>query len=1015
MSDKKPVIFVSYSHKDEPEHDSDGDIHWLRDILSYVAPAVNGTYELWTDEDIVGGSDWETKIKEKLAACDICILLVSRHSLASKYVIEVEIDTILKRQQQGHAVQLYPIVLSPFPQAAAPTSLLALNLRPRLDKPLSGFSRHHRGAQISKIADEIVGILCSKATKVHVRTEPPKSSGFVHISSLPETAYERLVGRDAELKRLDDAWADHKTRILSLIAEGGAGKSALINEWLTQLQLDSYRGAETVLGWSFYSQGTKERATSAEQFLNWAVEKFGIKVETTSATAKGEAIAEAMIRRRTLLVLDGCEPLQHGLDKQQGELKDFGLRALLRRFAATAPGEVSGLIVLTSRLAMKDIARWEGAAAPVVNVERLSDEAGAALLRDNSVWGTDKELKAATHDFGGHALALGLLASFLKETQIGDVRRRDHIRAFFADAENPRHDHARRVMESYEKEWVAAQPVLLAIMHIVGLFDRPASGNCLEALRAEPAIAGLSDQIVALDDREWHRAIGRLREVRLLAPPDASTPDALDAHPLVREWFGDHLKKTNEAAWKTAHSRLYEHLRDTTKEGDEPKLEDLAPLYQAIAHGCRAGRHLQALTEVYRTRIQRLDKFYSTYILGANNTDLAALSWFFSKPYETPVPDITEQLISSLPDRHSPDTSALIAQIQCWLLGEAGSSLRSAGRLGEALSASRAALALAEVCEQPQLAASYAYDISSLEMLLGNIDAAVASAASAIIFADRSDGVSSKWANRAGYAYALHALGNSAQAKQAFEEAEAFLIADSKNLIRLYGLGNYWYCDHLIERGGMAAACKRALGVLSDGGISENRLDDAIDILTLGRCRLGVVLGKYNSLFHRVIMIGRRQEMHEVLKIIDESLDRLRSAGWGHRIPLGLLVRAAFRRSIGEWGGATRDLDEVEEIADPGPMKLYLCELALERARLAFARTEAFAPLSGILKTISPGKSRPPTTEQIETLRQEAGKQLAIAANYVKTCRYHRCDKELAELQAVLRNERKFADLPPRV
>ena len=45
---------------------------------------------------------------------------------------------------------------------------------------------------------------------------------------------------------------------------------------------------------------------------------------TTSATAKGEAIAEAMTKRRVLLVLDGVEPLQHGLDRQQGQLKDAG-------------------------------------------------------------------------------------------------------------------------------------------------------------------------------------------------------------------------------------------------------------------------------------------------------------------------------------------------------------------------------------------------------------------------------------------------------------------------------------------------------------------------------------------------------------------------------------------------------------------------------------------------------------------------------------------------------------------
>jgi len=360
---------------------------------------------------------------------------------------------------------------------------------------------------------------------------PPR---LVHITGLPETAYERLVGRDAELKRLDEAWADRNTNILSLVAEGGAGKSALVNEWLKRTQSDNYRGAETVLGWSFYSQGSRERATSAETFLNWAVDKLGIKIDTISAPAKGEAIAEEMAKRRVLLVLDGVEPLQHGLDTQRGELKDAGLRALLRRFAAMPPAQAHGLVVLTSRLAVTSIARWKDGAAPVLDVEELSEEAGAALLRDNGVRGADKELHAASRAFGGHPLALGLLASFLKEKHFGDVRRRDHIRELLHDPENPRHDHAKRVMESMEREWLAGQLVPQAIMYMVGLFDRPASSDCLRALRQKPAIPGLTDGIVDLEDGDWQRAIARLREVRLLAPQDPAAPDALDAHPLLR-------------------------------------------------------------------------------------------------------------------------------------------------------------------------------------------------------------------------------------------------------------------------------------------------------------------------------------------------------------------------------------------------------------------------------------------------------------------------------------------------
>ena len=45
----------------------------------------------------------------------------------------------------------------------------------------------------------------------------------------------------------------------------------------------------------------------------------------------------------------------------------------------------------------------------------------------------------------------------------------------------------------------------------------------------------------------------------------------------------------------------------------------------------------------------------------------------------------------------------------------------------------------------------------------------------------------------------------------------------------------------------------------------------------------------------------------------------------------------------------------------------------------------------------------------------EAVKQLAITADYITKCGYHRRDEELAELEAVLAGQILFADLPPRV
>ena len=36
----KPVIFISYSHKDEPEHPRDGEVQWLSFVRTYLQPAV---------------------------------------------------------------------------------------------------------------------------------------------------------------------------------------------------------------------------------------------------------------------------------------------------------------------------------------------------------------------------------------------------------------------------------------------------------------------------------------------------------------------------------------------------------------------------------------------------------------------------------------------------------------------------------------------------------------------------------------------------------------------------------------------------------------------------------------------------------------------------------------------------------------------------------------------------------------------------------------------------------------
>ena len=128
----------------------------------------------------------------------------------------------------------------------------------------------------------------------------------------------------------------------------------------------------------------------------------------------------------------------------------------------------TGLSVITTRLPVPDLADHEGSSALRRNLEQLSSDAGAQLLRALGVKGHEAELRSASDEFSGHCLGLTLLGSYLTDAFNGDIRFRKEVSKHLA------HDvrqgaHARKVMESYQT-WFGEGPEL-SILRILGLFD----------------------------------------------------------------------------------------------------------------------------------------------------------------------------------------------------------------------------------------------------------------------------------------------------------------------------------------------------------------------------------------------------------------------------------------------------------------------------------------------------------------------------------------------------------------
>jgi len=414
----------------------------------------------------------------------------------------------------------------------------------------------------------------------------------ISIAHLP-TSEKEMFGRESELNLMNQAWSATETNILSVVAFGGVGKTALVNHWLNQMDINAYDGVTRVYGWSFYSQGAKEGTqVSAEDFFAHTLKWFGDPDPSSgSPWDKGLRLAEFVQRERMLFILDGMEPLQYPPGPMFGKLKDQGLRALIRELRRYNPG----LCVITTRTHLDDIADAINQTVWSLDLENLAENAGSQFLQILGVKGTEKELKHAVVDFGGHALALSLLGRYLSIVHDGDINKRDLIPALTKEEKHG--GHARRVMESYEK-WLIGTPEL-EIVRMMGLFDRPADGGAIEALRKPPVIAGLTDIQGKLSQAEWKYAVKRLRDLRLLAAKDEYQPDSLDCHPLVREHFEEKLKDKNPNAWIEANSKLYEYYRDLPNKNFPDTMVEMEPLFLAVSHGCKAGRHQEAMETVF--------------------------------------------------------------------------------------------------------------------------------------------------------------------------------------------------------------------------------------------------------------------------------------------------------------------------------------------------------------------------------------------------------------------------------
>jgi tetratricopeptide (TPR) repeat protein len=965
-------VFVSYSHKDEP---------WKDLLLPQLGVLVQlKRIDLWADRKIDAGDSWYPEIKAAMERAEAAVCLISANYLSSPFVQKEEVPYFLT-QREERGLLLLPVLISAC-QWELVDWISAIQMVPRDAKTLDSLPDYEKNAVLSALAGQIAAKLGKKAEPPGsglgtatggartVRSGPgalesvdrgepveipiigtgkgtaafsapaggvaPPAPEAVDISRLPVTGAE-LFGRSNELQWLDQRWESRQVRVVSLVAWGGVGKSTLVNKWLERMAADGYRGARRVFGWTFFSQGTSERVTSADLFVDQALRFFGDPAPTEgSPWSKGERLAALVRGGRNLLVLDGLEPLQSPADGWR--VQDPGLGQLLRRLARPlrVEGEAheqAGLCVITSRQRVADLDGFPRT-TEAKDLEQISPEAGRALLRVRGVRGTDAELEGVARAFGCQALAVNLVASFLQ----GVPGHPAAVAAEIPDLDVPveHGKHSRRVLEAFALRFGPGAEVELLLL--LGLFDRPAVPGALAALRAAPAIPGLTDQLAGLPESEWDRLLRKLRAEKLIAEEDKHQPELVDAHPLVREHFGERLERENPEALRQGHGRLFDFYSGSA----EPRPHDaegLAPLFAAVSHGCKAHRYQEAL-ELYGTRINRAPEHFVAKKLGLFSAALQALGAFFDVRWTQPSREFS-----------SAERGELSSM--------AGGYLMALGRLREAVEARESALVLAKEANVALGAANEAQELSMLHLALGEMEHALNDAESCVTLAHETFLEDSCLA---AVGTCMHQAGRLEEAEDSFQLAEQRQKKGNPEITFLYSLRGFQYCDLLLDKKDWREVQRRAAEALGISASNMWLVDIACDQLSLGRAHLlaAAELGD--------------EEVAAARNLLEQAVDGLRHAGKQDVLPRGLLARAELRRSTRDFRGAEDDLEESLEICVRCELRLLEADTHLDYTRLHLGAGNRAAARASL--------------DRARTLIEQTG--------------YHRRDRDLAELEAAL-------------
>jgi len=425
------------------------------------------------------------------------------------------------------------------------------------------------------------------------------------------------VGRQDLLANLNNDWMSPECWGASLIGYGGEGKSSLACRWIDDLikgELESR--PDGVFWWGFYERpSVDEFFEKAHSFICGSETSI---ITDTSIAARVEDILARLDAGRYIFILDGFEVLQFQAgeeDQHYGRIQNYDVHDFLIKFCH--PGHRS-FCLITSRVPIIGID--DNSNFKRHDVTRLTTIDGRNLLKKLGAINPDSKLDEFVNDWGGHALTLRLISTFLTE----DFKVKSSLNIPPPSSDISKYEKVHRILRRYNDFLQDSEKAFLIIFSI---FRSPVSESAFQAVfRKKPAIL-INEPLTLIGNKDFDVLIKRLISYRIINFDSKS--GLYTTHPLVREFYFKQFLNVESDQQKRIHTLIAKYyLKKAGNTPENPKMEDLKPILEAVHHTCCSGQYDKAYM-LMRTRVDQDKKEQLTRVLQAYEAAVSALTDFF--------------------------------------------------------------------------------------------------------------------------------------------------------------------------------------------------------------------------------------------------------------------------------------------------------------------------------------------------------------------------------------------------